>query len=645
MSESLYWLPTHSDFDGALKALKGIADPSERFASLRALTQFNLDLPQLSRLDKQLGSILKDHGDRIKFPRLKVALLVSHTYEPLLPAMRMSALRRGMLLEIYLPDYNQYRFELLNPTSGLASFKPEVVWFGFHQSDVVSGVPLASSSEKVKSEIASICEEWRGFWGRAKAMGATVVHQSIVNGAAPVFGHHDVKIAAAPYTMINEINRTMVAMAHKESVILFDADRLASSVGKRLWCDARWWHHGKQPVNNECAPLYGDHVARVLAAFRGLSSKCLVLDLDNTVWSGVIGDDGLDGIGIGQGDATGEAFQAFQSYAKKLSERGVVLAVASKNDDANARLPFEQHPEMVLKLSDFASFHANWRDKATNLTEIAQELNLGLDSFVFFDDNPAERALIRQMLPLVNVPEVPDDPALYVDCLIDAGYFESISFTDEDQERTQQYRAEGERTKLRSSTQNLDSYLESLEMNMIAGPFDDVSVPRVAQLINKSNQFNLTTRRYTEIQIKNLLSQSEKLILQFRLKDRFGDNGIIGVVIGVPATSDSKSLEIDTWLMSCRVLGRQVENEVLNVLAEAAKNRGFRRLIGTFIPTKKNGLVKNHYSQLGFKSAAATNSDAEAGATSWELELSSFKPFATKIRTDVVAPSFSAAAS
>jgi FkbH-like protein len=353
--------------------------------------------------------------------------------------------------------------------------------------------------------------------------------------------------------------------------------------------------------------MYGDLVGRVLAAKQGRSFKCLVLDLDNTIWGGVIGDDGLEGIALGQGSPLGEAYTAFQEYVRELSRRGVILAVCSKNDEANALEPFEKHPDMVLKRGDIACFVANWQNKADNIRAIAQELNIGLDSLCFIDDNPFERNLIRQELPMVAVPEVSDDPTGYQVALADAGYFEALSVTDEDRERTSQYQGNKARDVLKATVTDLPSYLRGLEMQLAWKRFDKIGLQRIVQLINKSNQFNLTTRRYTDEDIIAVMADPDAFGLQLRLTDRFGDNGIIAIVIGrlqpghAPgAEAGGKDLYVDTWLMSCRVLGRQVEPTTMNLIAQQAAKLGAQRVVGDYIPTKKNAMVKDHYARLGF---------------------------------------------
>jgi FkbH-like protein len=328
---------------------------------------------------------------------------------------------------------------------------------------------------------------------------------------------------------------------------------------------------------------------------------------------------------LGQGSALGEAFVAFQNYARELSRRGIILAVCSKNDEANALEPFERHPDMVLRRPEIACFVANWSDKVSNIRAIAQQLNIGLDSLVFVDDNPFERNLVRRDLPMVAVPEVGEDPVGYIRAIADAGYFESLAVTDEDRERTSQYHGNQAREALRASTTDLGSYLRGLEMQLIWRRFDRMGLQRVVQLINKSNQFNLTTRRYTEEDTLAVMSDPTAVGLQLRLIDRFGDNGVIAIIIG--RMQADRDMLIDTWLMSCRVLGRQVEPTTLNLLAQEAKKLGARRLIGEYIPSKKNGMVKDHYGKLGF---AVTSTDPSGGSRSL-LDLHSFSPAETFI--------------
>ncbi|GGE86863.1 hypothetical protein GCM10011317_49980 [Niveispirillum cyanobacteriorum] len=396
-------------------------------------------------------------------------------------------------------------------------------------------------------------------------------------------------------------------------------DELAQRDGVNTWHDPSLWCSAKQEISPRVAPVYGDAVARIVAARKGRSSKCLVLDLDNTLWGGIIGDDGLDGIILGQGSARGEGFLQLQEYALAQARRGIILAVVSKNDESNALLPFESHPDMLLRKKDISCFIANWDDKATNIRRVAQKLNIGLDSIVFVDDNPFERELVRRELPMVSVPEVSNNPAEIPSLLAAAGYFEGVVVTAEDLTRTESYQANMERAAQHQTATDLGSYLYSLEMELCWGEFDTLNLARITQLINKTNQFNLTTRRYSEEEVRQVITSSVDIGLYFRLLDKFGDSGIIGILIG---RGRGETLSIDTWLMSCRVLGREVESAMLKVLCEAASSAGYVRIEGLYIPTAKNSMVNNLYDRLGFVVIA----EQPGGERSYRLDVGAFQP-------------------
>jgi FkbH-like protein len=332
------------------------------------------------------------------------------------------------------------------------------------------------------------------------------------------------------------------------------------------------------------------------------------LDLDNTLWGGVIGDDGLHGVVLGQGSPVGEAYLAIQKTALMLRDRGIILAVSSKNDDETARKMFREHPEMLLRENHIAVFQANWQDKASNLCAIAESLNIGIDSLVLLDDNPAERQQVRLALPQVAVPELPEHPDLFSEILLSAGYFETTQFTLDDRQRANHYTANTARRAVLGVGTDLEDYLKSLEMEAHVSPFDEVGRSRITQLINKTNQFNLTTQRYTYSDVAQFESDPSIVDLQIRLKDRYGDNGMICVVICKVSNQD---LIIDTWLMSCRVLNRRVEDMILNLLIGIAKKRKLVRIIGTYYPTDRNRIVSDLYSRLGFQNQIELSDLAE----------------------------------
>jgi len=468
-----------------------------------------------------------------------------------------------------------------------------------------------------------------------ESSGAIVIQQTFLNVADPLFGGFERFVPGAPVQVIARLNDRLAEAAAVDGVALLDLARACARDGLEAWFETSKWLQAKMEIALQAAPAYAELVARILGAQRGLSRKCLVLDLDNTLWGGVIGDDGMDGIVLGEGSALGEAHLMLQRYAKQLGDRGVILAVCSKNESSTAEAVFRDHPEMHLKRSDIAAFVANWDDKAANLRRIAGELNIGLDSLVFVDDNPTERARIRQALPMVAVPDLPADPGQYVRCLAQAGYFEAVAFTADDRQRGEQYAANASRDALLQSSESLDDFLRGLEMSAEYGPVQPVDLARVAQLINKTNQFNPTTRRRTLDEVAAFVASDRAVALQFRLVDRFGDNGLVSVMLLRPEAPGSDVFEVDTWVMSCRVFGRQLEFEAMNAAVHAVRAVGARMLRADYVPTAKNGVVAELYSTLGF--SRATDAGAVPGSTQWSLRLEEYRDLDTHIARGVTA--------
>ncbi len=624
----LYWLLPVSDFDAALRDLKQAGAPSTGLAAQFAdLANRRLDFLQTARLDRVLQRRLAEVASLDDLPgRLKLALLASGTIDHLIPAIRIAGLRRGLLVDCYVAPYGQYAQDLLNPASELRQFAPDVVFFSFDAFAAVPQLPSHQGRDQVEAEIESRIAELRDLWRLARDdLQAAVIQQTVLNRAPPVFGQFEMRVPASPGALIRRFNLVLAEAAAEDNALLLDLDWCVDQIGMNRLGDEMLWHHAKQEVSPAIAPLVGDLLGRQLAAIRGLSRKCLVLDLDNTLWGGVLGDDGLDGIVLGQGSALGEAYLAFQRYVKRLSERGIVLAVSSKNDPGTVAEAFERHPEMALGLSDFAAMEVNWEDKPSAVQRIAQTVNLGLDALVFFDDNPAERTLMRETLPEVAVPEFPDSPEHYARSLVDAGYFEAVSFTADDQLRAQQYVANRERGKLQAKATDMEGFLRNLDMEIQIDSFDRLNLARITQLINKTNQFNLTTRRYNESEVWAMAEDPTTATFYVRLKDRFGDNGIISVVIGrFNSSGDEPVMEIDSWLMSCRVLGRRVEYAVLDALVKAALAKKATALVGEYIPTARNDLVREHYSELGFAPVDAP--EQGNGHTRWIMPLEGYQP-------------------
>ncbi len=625
----LSWLPAEAAWNGTFQAVGNQADEAA-WSALVGLANSRIDSLATMRLDRKLRQLFGETpAAGLATKPVRLAVLASSTADHLLPGLRVGALRRGIWLDTHIGDYGQYSRELMDRGSALHAYRPDAVLFALDAHHLLASFDPAEDADAVERKLDRLCAEIAGHWRLAReAFGCKIVQQTALPVFPALFGNNEHRLPGSRARLIGRLNERMRELAEAEGADLLALDARAAEDGLRAWHDPALWHRAKQEVHPAAAHVYGDLLGRLLAAQQGRSYKCLVLDLDNTLWGGAVGDEGLDGIVLGQGSALGEAHVAFQHYARALSRRGVILAVCSKNDEANAVEPFEKHPDMVLRPADIACFVANWTDKAANIREIARRLNIGLDSLVFADDNPAERAIVRRELPMVAVPELPADPALFASCIADAGYFEGIRLTGEDRERTSQYQANLQRESVMASATDLDGYLRSLDMEARWSRFDKVGLQRVVQLINKTNQFNLTTRRTTEEAISDLIADPQALTLQIRLLDQFGDNGIVAVVSGRFETASTDML-IETWLMSCRVLGRGLEQTTLNLIVTESKRLGAHRLIGEYRPTAKNGMVRQHYARLGFSPVA----ELEGGVTRWELELGSYEPKPTFIRT------------
>ena len=604
---------------------------SSNWPQLVRLGGARLDFIQTNTLDRLL---LKGFGAAsppdLSTKPIRLAILSSSTVDHLLSGIRVAALRRNMWLQIYPGAYGQYIQEMLDPQSPIYSYAPNAVLFAFDAYHLFGNVNGRLDEAGAEATIDGVLDKIRPLWRMAReCFNAQVIQQTVIPTFFPLLGNNEHRLPSSPASLVDRLNSRFRKEADAEGVDVLSIDRQIVRDGLDTWCDLTLWHRAKQEVSPSAGPAYGELVARTIAAQQGLSSKCLVLDLDNTLWGGVIGDDGLEGIRLGQGSALGKSYVAFQRFVRGLGQRGIILAVCSKNDQANAYAPFTSHPDMVLKKEDILCFIANWNDKPSNLREVAHRLNIGLNSLVFVDDNPFERNIVRSELPMVAVPEVPEDPAQYPQCIADGGYFEALQITKNDLDRSDQYRSNVMREALRKSQTDIAGFLQSLKMKLLWTSFDKIGLQRIVQLINKTNQFNLTTRRYTEQEVLRLVDNPDAITLQLRLIDQFGDNGIIGIVI---AERNIDDVRITSWLMSCRVLGRQVEEETLNILANEAQRIGAAALVGEYLPTKKNSMVKDHYAKLGF----SPQGELSDKGSKWRLCLPGYKPFPTFISSSRV---------
>jgi FkbH-like protein len=611
---NLDWLPSEPDRLGAIRGLPGTRDVWDNAV---AIARTRLDPIATNALDRMLARVPLTGAP----PARRVLIVGTATTAHLHAAIRVGCVRRGMRVLIRETPLGLWH----QPTTDGPS--PEAVLFALDAHHLAAGLTAAMDATSAMAEQTRVVVRVRALWRSARArFGCPVLHQMPLPLHPLLLEGAEHRLHGSKAAFVTRLSLALREAADADGVDILGLDQAVLDNGLAVWHDLALWHHAKQEIAPAAAPLYGDLVARWLAAIAGKSAKCLVLDLDNTLWGGVIGDDGLGGIEIGQGSAVGEAHLALQAYAKSLSQRGVILAVCSKNDQAVALEPFQAHPDMLLRQPDIACFVANWGDKPNNLRAIAQALNIGLDSLVFVDDNPFERALVRRALPMVMVPEIGDDPSRFVPILAAAGYFEATTITAEDRARADLYRGNAERDALRASATDLDAYLRDLDMRLIVRPFDRTGLPRIVQLINKSNQFNLTTKRYTEPMAEAVIEDRDAFGLQLRLLDRFGDNGVIAIVIG--RRENGTTIKIDTWLMSCRVLGRGVEQATLAAIVSQAREMGAIRLMGAFIPSDRNAMVRGHYASLGFSVAP----EDSRGGHEAELTLDGWVPAPTHIR-------------
>lgn len=544
--------------------------------------------------------------------RIKVAILSDSASQFLHTALKGFGYERGLHYDVFEAGYNAIESQLFNPASELYAFAPDVVLIAKSTQKLLLHFYATDASEreafadKKISEAIDLCEAIE------QRLAAKVILFTFPEKDDRVFGNYANKTAQSFLYQVRKLNLRLMELAQKRSpVFICDVQELTNEVGWQKAFDAKNYTSADMVWSLNFLPLVAKHISGIIEAFEGRFKKCIVLDLDNTLWGGIIGDDGMSGIEIGA-LGRGKAFSDLQRWLKELKNRGVIVCVCSKNDEATAKEPFQSHPDMVLRLDDIAVFAANWDNKVDNLHFIQQTLNIGFDSMVFLDDNPFERGMVKEGIPALEVPELPEDPVDYLRLLQRLNLFETVSFTGEDNKRVKQYQEESKRASTKKIYQNEDDYLASLGMKAEVLPLDAFTIPRAAQLSQRSNQFNLRTVRYTESDLQKMAASNEYNAFVVRLADKFGDYGIISFIV---LKKEAQRLFIESWMMSCRVLKRGVESLVLNAIVNVAKEEGLSTIVGEYLPTAKNGLVKDHYQNLGFKN---TNGG-------WQLDVGTYK--------------------
>lgn len=601
-------------------------DNPEFWGLLKILTLEARDFEELFLLSSLRK---KAHARRLLRPgtareKTRLAILGGYSLYPFHELLEHLCEMQGTPVELWRGDYDNYIAEIVDEGGELYAFAPQVVLLLPAESRCKYPGRLTDSREAQQAEakgvVNSLLELVKKVHEKSRA---EVITANFMLPARHDLGAFRSRTLGSDWAFRKWVNLEL-GLSAPPFLQVCDLEFLANRLGGIAARDERSWFESKQPCSPALMVEFAREAAHLIASLKRAPKKVLALDLDNTLWGGVVADDGLEGIELGDTSPRGEAFKAFQKYIALLKQRGVLLAVCSKNDYPKAAEAFEKHPEMVLRLEDFVSFKANWEPKSDNLRQMAAELKLGLDSFVFVDDNPAEIEIVRQFTPEVTTILLGPDPSGYVAQLQDCRWFEPRSITAEDAERTSQYRSEVQRKELQASITDMDAYLQSLAMESIISEFTPMDVPRLSQLINKSNQFNLTTRRRSEADVLAVMNAAGYIGFSVRLKDRFGDHGLISIVIGQKMGA---TMKIDTWLMSCRVLKRQVEEEVLNELARLAKLKNCVRLEGIYLPTPKNEMVRDFYSRMGFSLIRENEAARE-----FELKLDTFQPVPTRIK-------------
>ena len=525
-----------------------------------------------------------------------LAILGNCATQHLAKAIKGYAYEEKIALHVFDADYNQIDAQVMDNNSELYQMTPDFTLFWLCTEKLYEAFCQSTNRSDFANQIIMYLE---GYWNRVNQQYKTTILQfNFTQIDDRIFGNYGNKTPDSFLFQIRKLNYLLMEKCTQyKNVFIIDIEYLQQIYGEDGIKENKMYYIAKMPLSTKILPEVAKQTIDVIKAMKGKMKKCVILDLDNTLWGGVIGDDGLENIQIGE-LGLGHAFSEFQMWLKELQKRGIILAVCSKNEEVVAKEPFLHHPEMVLHMEDIAMFVANWEDKASNIKKIQDTLNIGMDSIVFFDDNPFERNLVKSMIPDITVPDLPEDPSQYLEYVKLLNLFETAAYSETDKNRTKQYQEEIGRVNLQKQFSSYSEYLESLEMVAEAKPFDKFHFSRIAQLTQRSNQFNLRTVRYTEQEIEQLAKEKEHLTLYFTLKDKFGDYGLISVV--VLDKQPENTLFISEWLMSCRVLKRGMEEFILDEIIRTAEENGFKKVIGEYIRTPKNNMVSELYKKMGF---------------------------------------------
>ena len=582
--------------------------------------EYPYDLKKIFRKKKAIKRVLLPTATKA----IKIAFLGGSTTAEILDILELFLLKNQIRAEFYESDYNRYYEDAVYGNDKLDEFKPDIVYVHTTGENIQAFPCIDQTNAEVDGLIGEELSKFKAVWrGLHRRFSCQIIQNNFEYNHLRALGALDTVDYRGKNCYILKLNQEFARLAELDDALYInDIHYLSSILGLDEWADRSLWWSSKYALSFNSIPTLAHNISSIICGIYGRTKKCLTLDLDNTLWGGVVGDDGPEGIRLGEGDAVAEAYASFQRYIKLLHSRGVILSVCSKNDEGRAKEGFGSEGS-VLGLNDFAAFYANWSPKNQNIENIAKDLNIGGDSIVFVDDNPVERALVSKELPQVAIPELGSDVVDYPALIDRNNYFHTLNITTDDIQRNESYRDNAKRHQEVEHHQNYDDFLKSLGMSAIINSFDHANEVRIAQLINKTNQFNLTGLRVATPQVDEAINNPRYITLYAKLKDKFGDNGLVSVVMG---EIQGQTLQIIVWVMSCRVFKRTLESCVMNVLVQKCLEHDIRIIKGRYLATAKNEIVSEHYGDMGFAKL-----EGDVGSSAWELDVATYRDLDTMI--------------
>lgn len=570
-------------------------------------------LKKSKRIKRTLLEQTAADGTPVTFLKKRIAVLGGSTTHDIIRMLELFLLNYGIEPEFYESEYAQYWQDAMFDNEELVQFHPDLIYIHTTGRNITFFPDMEDSLQGIEDKLEAQMNHFRVMWEKLEnTYHCPVIQNNFEFPFYRILGNRDSYDPHGKTAFIQCLNMEFARYAaQQEHFYIYDIQYESAAFGLDRWTDPSYWHMYKYAMSMQAIPDFAFHLSHIIKAVFGKNKKAFVLDLDNTLWGGIVGDDGPENLEIGQETSMGQVYQEFQGYLKEHKKIGVLLNVDSKNEEENA-LAGLKHPEGILKPEDFIVIKANWLPKSQNLTEIASELNIGRDALVFVDDNPAEREIIRQHVPETAVPEMTDgdqvNPDQFIRILDKNAYFEVVTLSEDDKHRNEMYKANAMRKEQEESFGNYSDFLKSLEMEAVIRGFEPVYYSRIAQLTNKSNQFNLTTKRMTQAEVEQMAQDPGYITLYGKLKDKFGDNGVVSLVIG---KKNGDTLELILWLMSCRVLKRDMEQAMLDTLVWQSRESGIRKLHGYYYKTAKNAMVKDFYGAMGFQKLSEKDGDSE----------------------------------